>query len=143
MCRCLSELTNFQVDVPVSVATLLTTRTSCTRTSVTDECALWVGAAAPRTDAAATAAATTEMAVGETTAMQTAPLPPHTEIAAAAGTEDAATAPAPTRTTITRTTTTTAPEAALGRGPVLWGKLYRRHQAPSLSWPSSSTLPSP
>lgn len=107
--------------------------------SVIVECVLWVGAAAPRTAAAAAATAVTaEIAVEEAPGMGTAPpprLPPLTEIAAA-GTEDAATTPAPTHTTSTRITaaaaSTAAPGVALGQGVVEWARPHLLHQAPSL-----------
>lgn len=108
---------------------------------MTGECVLWGEAAAPRTAAAATAvtAATAEMAVEE--AAGTVNVPPHlplhlTEIAAA-GMEDAATAPAPTHTTSTRITataavSTTALGAAPGLGAVEWGRPHLLRQALSL-----------
>lgn len=126
-----------EVAVPVSVAApILTIPTWCTRMSVTGECVLWVGAAVPRTAAAAAA-----IAAEEATGTGSAPprRPPLTEIAAA-GTEDATTAPAPTHTTSTRTTTTAAaaavstaaPGPALARGAVEQGRPHLLHRAPSL-----------
>lgn len=139
-----------QVVVPVSEAQTQTIPIWCTRTSVTDECVLWAAPAAPRMAvAAATMAATAETAAEEAAVTVSAPLhlPLLTEIAAAE-TEVAATAPAPTPTTSTRITTaaavsTAAPGPAPGQGVAGWVRTHLLHQAPSLWWHSSSTLPRP
>lgn len=119
---------------------------------MTGECAPWAAAVGKTAVAAATATAeTVEMGAEEAAGTVIAPLP-LTETAAA-GMQDAAMAPAPipTRTTSTRTTTTTTAAAvstaAQGPppGPVA-AEWCRSHPlllpALSLSWPSSSTLPS-
>lgn len=117
---------------------------------MTDECALWAAAVGKTAAAAAATVVTAEMGAEEAAGTAIAPLP-LTETAAA-GREDAAMAPAPipTHTTSTRTTTTTAAAAVstAAQGPPLGpvaAEWYRSHlllPAPSLSWPSSSTLPS-
>lgn len=84
-------------------------------------------------------AATAETAAEEAAGMGTAPppRPPRLTEIAAAGMEDAATAPAPTHTTSTRITTaaaasTAAPGAALGRGVEEWGRPRLLHRVLSL-----------